>query len=566
MTKFNSLLLGAFMVLLSGSLFAQPANNDCSGAIDLTVLLGAGTGVVQSAGPYDNTTATTTANDPTTGWTCFGEPDGSGNAPALENTMWYSFTGDGNLYFIEATSTGCSVTNGITDNDTQIAIYSGSCGAFVDEACNEDGPNASTGNYPSGLNFQTMPGVTYYMMVDGFAFNGVKSEGEYCVTFEQQASVTCSDPAVSGGTVSVAADTVCAGTTVDLTVVGQLAPTSGAVNGYSWVLSTADLAGSTSPNTDGSFQGGFPILAAATTPLNWDWDAGGWPAGTYYFTLVAFGNATDPTPADGPSILDVTFDPACTFVSNSVQVTLLPGTDPACGAAPIACGDATINAGTVSGSDTICNNELTDLVVTGSVAPNSAAEFGFGFAISTADISGSADPLNEASLITGSTVTPVAQAGAYAFDLGGAGFPSGTYYFTPVVFGNATTTGTFLNNYTLDLACTYTGTSFAVTLVDSTSSFCLTGLIQQDERALGVESVFPNPASSNITLDITAANRADATVAITSITGQTVIVEQIELQSATNTINYDISALPAGMYMITVRTAENIATSKFVKQ
>ena len=32
----------------------------------------------------------------------FYEPDGNGGAPSLDNTLWFTFTGDGNTYFIEA--------------------------------------------------------------------------------------------------------------------------------------------------------------------------------------------------------------------------------------------------------------------------------------------------------------------------------------------------------------------------------------------------------------------------------------------------------------------------------
>ena len=155
----------------------------CGGSIDLNSYLGQGMGTTTSTGLYDNTAYTSTALDPTTGFECFGEPDGGGAAPSLEHTIWYTFTGDGETYFIETGQ--CSSTNYITDGDTQMAIYSGTCGNLTPVDCNEDSPNATTGNYISGLELATEAGTVYYMMIDGFNFNGAISEGEFCINFTQ---------------------------------------------------------------------------------------------------------------------------------------------------------------------------------------------------------------------------------------------------------------------------------------------------------------------------------------------------------------------------------------------
>lgn len=154
----------------------------CSDAFDINNLFGAGVGNLVSAGPYDNTNYTVSDADPDFGWECFGEPDGLGGAPSLERTMWFSFVGDGNTYFIEAL--GCG-TNPITDNDTQMAIYSGSsCDDLTAVACSEDGPNAASSYYPAGLELETEEGVVYYMMIDGFGPD-FEAIGEYCVEVTQ---------------------------------------------------------------------------------------------------------------------------------------------------------------------------------------------------------------------------------------------------------------------------------------------------------------------------------------------------------------------------------------------
>jgi len=159
--------------------------NACAGAVNLSSYLGGGIGTTVSTPIFDNTNHTTTSFDPATGWQCFGEPDGAGAAPELNNTMWFSFVGDGETYFIETGD--CGAANYIEDGDTQMAIYTGNCGSLSPVACNEDSPNAVAGNYISGLELQTVAGTTYYMMIDGFnLFNGAQiSAGEFCVNFTQ---------------------------------------------------------------------------------------------------------------------------------------------------------------------------------------------------------------------------------------------------------------------------------------------------------------------------------------------------------------------------------------------
>lgn len=149
--------------------------NICSGAFDIQEALGQG-GTVTS-GPYDNTNYTTTSADPTTGWECFGEPDGAGGAPSLERTMWFTFVGDGQTYFIEALACG---DNPIGDSDTQMAIYSGDCTGLTPVDCSEDGPNSGSSYYPAGLELPTEAGVTYFMMIDGFGPD-FEQIGEYCL-------------------------------------------------------------------------------------------------------------------------------------------------------------------------------------------------------------------------------------------------------------------------------------------------------------------------------------------------------------------------------------------------
>lgn len=331
-------LFTLLFLFVSAVYFVQgqvPVNNECTGALDITSTLGQPVGQITTLGPYDNSNATTEPSDPTTGFECFGEPNGAGANPTLENTLWFSFVGDGGTYYIR-TNNCAGVTNYIDDGDTQIAIYTGTCGTLAPYACNEDGPEATSTHYPAGLNVPTQVGVTYYMLIDGFNFNGALSTGEFCVFVSQIATVGCNDPSLSTGTVTINSDTICPGDTLRLDIIGVEAPTVGFSNGLSWVISNADISGVINPLDQPSLIATYTIQSPAPdTSFRLLVNDGGLigspnvPYGTYYFTPVIFGNATPNVPS--PVFLsDVTLDSTCTQTGASVAVHFLAPGDPLC--------------------------------------------------------------------------------------------------------------------------------------------------------------------------------------------------------------------------------------------
>ncbi len=315
--SFTKILTCLFAFGIIVSLNAQvPMNNECSGAMDVSSLFGQTVGMPQTSGLLDNTNATTEASDPATGWECFGEPDGAGAMPSLENTLWFSFVGDGGSYYI--TTVECSATNYITDSDTQIAIYTGGCDDLTGVACNEDGPDATNNppSYPAGLDFQTENGVTYYMLIDGFSLNGTVSTGEFCVQVTQNAPVDVVDCASANSGTATGAAFVCNGETTEFTLTDVVVPNV-AEAGFFWVVSSADISGSLNPLEEASHLGEFDILSNAYTPVLVN-DYEFLSVGSYFFTPVSFAEAT--LDADG----NVDLSDACVFTANSVAVTLLP--------------------------------------------------------------------------------------------------------------------------------------------------------------------------------------------------------------------------------------------------
>jgi hypothetical protein len=131
------------VLIFSGlNLFAQaPPNDDCANAITLVA------GVNQT-----ESTVSATENSPV-GLPACGGADLTGVNWA---GVWYTFVGNGG----DAT---LSTDNPSTNFDTEIMVYTGSCGAFTCVGGDDDGGSGLT----SRLTFTTTPGTTYLVFVDG---------------------------------------------------------------------------------------------------------------------------------------------------------------------------------------------------------------------------------------------------------------------------------------------------------------------------------------------------------------------------------------------------------------
>jgi len=171
---------------------AAPAGNDnCTGAIPV------------SCG--QTVTGATTGNTDSNPPACGGAGDGAGPG------VWYSIVGTG------ASITASTCGSGF---DTQIAIYSGTCGALACVAGNDDACGLQ-----STVTWSSAIGTTYYIYVDGFATAaGTFTLALTCVTppppptnddCATAIELAC-NTTVSGSTVAAAADTAptCDGVTV----------------------------------------------------------------------------------------------------------------------------------------------------------------------------------------------------------------------------------------------------------------------------------------------------------------------------------------------------------------
>jgi len=198
-----TLILLITAVCWSNSVFAQPDNNECSDAF----MIATAPGFDLQFGPYDNSDATSEASDPNPGF-----PDES-----IDNTTWYTFTGDGNAYFVY-TSAACAgfdipTEDYITDGDSQMAVYTGGCDGLTLLTANEDNPNAigyeAGVNYAAGVVIETEMGVDYHIMVDGY----LGSAGQFCIVVTD---FVCEDPNVELAEGQETSISLCSGTSADI--------------------------------------------------------------------------------------------------------------------------------------------------------------------------------------------------------------------------------------------------------------------------------------------------------------------------------------------------------------
>ena len=313
----RQLLMIAFFISSTALIAQVPANNECSGAVDINSLFGQPAGMTQSSGLHDNTNATSEASDPANGFDCFGERNYSQTVPIIENTLWFTFTGDGNTYFIETND--CGSMNYIGSGDTQMAIYSGDCGSLTPVDCSEDGPNAAQGDFRAGLTLTTTMGTVYRIMIDGFNFQGGLSQGEYCLQVTQTLVTTCAD--IQAGDVTAANQIVCFNDTTEFTLENTVIPNAtGPVTGFRWIITGGDVSNSPNPGADSTYLGAFGGSATPYTPAFIN-DGSQLPTNVFvYFTPVAYGDATDTVGNGFFESLD--FSNGCLSVGQSVLVLL----------------------------------------------------------------------------------------------------------------------------------------------------------------------------------------------------------------------------------------------------
>ncbi|MGB1248332.1 MAG: T9SS type A sorting domain-containing protein [Chitinophagales bacterium] len=124
--------------------------------------------------------------------------------------------------------------------------------------------------------------------------------------------------------------------------------------------------------------------------------------------------------------------------------------------------------------------------------------------------------------------------------------------------------------YTLELTADSSGCEYSesktLTILDGTQSPCVTTPppTSIDEVAFAqAMNLYPNPATTALTVSFELKNTADVEVSIFTLTGQT--IEARTLENTTNVVeSFNVANLNSGVYIIRVKTEEGISTQRFV--
>lgn len=79
-------------------------------------------------------------------------------------------------------------------------------------------------------------------------------------------------------------------------------------------------------------------------------------------------------------------------------------------------------------------------------------------------------------------------------------------------------------------------------------------------------SVYPNPTSNLLNMTINSGSDQSATISVFDLSGKTVFTASQQLQTGEQVLTYDLTQLPAGIYLSEIKTVEGSQTMKFVKE
>ncbi|MFZ8836009.1 MAG: T9SS type A sorting domain-containing protein [Flavobacteriales bacterium] len=169
----NSYIL-FFTLLYPLCAICQPDNDACDNAIDISELFGNEIGVGTSVGPFSNVDATGESELAADLVDIWFDVNIATNEPSIDQSVWFKFTGDGNTYQIFTWNCPGSA---MYSEDTQLALYSGTCDSLSLVAGNDD-MMSFWGWYHAVLNFKAEAGTDYWLLLDGFNhFEGGTWEG-----------------------------------------------------------------------------------------------------------------------------------------------------------------------------------------------------------------------------------------------------------------------------------------------------------------------------------------------------------------------------------------------------
>ncbi|MFM9057077.1 MAG: T9SS type A sorting domain-containing protein [Bacteroidota bacterium] len=239
----------------------------------------------------------------------------------------------------------------------------------------------------------------------------------------------------------------------------------------------------------------------------------------------------------------------------------------------VTCTTPGISAGTsvTASAVQLCGGDTAVFTSSGVFAPTVGAYAGVSWVITSADISGSSSPLTEPSLVASYTfsfpapATSLRQFVNNGTLINGTNIPYGTYYWTPVVFGNAiaaTNPPTFLSDLQLDPTCTLTGTSVAVAVLDPADPQCSGTGLAEVNASLPIRTRI---VAEQLELRFESNNGGIALLDVYDLSGRLVLTRNAATSAGENTILLDASAFSSGTYVVKVALNGFAGQAKVVK-
>lgn len=230
--------------------------------------------------------------------------------------------------------------------------------------------------------------------------------------------------------------------------------------------------------------------------------------------------------------------------------------------ATVSCVSGSVNPGVTTVNDTsICFNDTLVVTTTGALAPTEGVTHGFSILVSSGDLFGSNDPLNTG-LVVGGTGVQGSPAPTVLINDQGV-FPPGVYYFTPVVYGNATGTGN-VTALTLDPNCTFTGASVYVNLLDIGDPQCTVGISDFALAQFSVHVYQSTPDVLNMRIRALK-NDSQSSIGIYDMTGRQVYSGKHALVAGQNDVTINIAELSEGSYILKTESSGAVATNRLIK-
>lgn len=303
-----------------------PNPDSCETAVDITAFFDPAPGVARTTGLFDNTAATVSETDPEV--YCWSEA-GPGGADILNNTLWFTFTGNGGVYDIQTVPCNAAAYIGEAQGnkgDTQMLVYTGdNCTDLTPVLCNDDLFPSGQPDFRAGLTLETIQDRNYFLLIDGFDNQGVVASGQFCIQIVRKAEVACN--AGKAGAFALAnGGYVCAGENlldlISLDTAAFSLPTVGPESGLAWCFTDSLIPQGLWP---GDIPGvaGTPFSRQLTAPslLN---NGQSLDYGVYYLTPVVLGGGVLTNPGALPYVFNIDPSGGCYFLGASLRLTLLP--------------------------------------------------------------------------------------------------------------------------------------------------------------------------------------------------------------------------------------------------